>query len=227
MESASDHKTYHIGGVKVQLPFTPYPSQLIMMQHMIRALNNSQNTMIESPTGLDKSLALLCAALAWRRDFGTKRRVQRAKVRHVVFKYALHDSILPTKEEPVVGLDQKKEKNKDGAGENDDDVHAGPAAFSLAVTVAAAFAFASVSVADVKCEANAIHLNPDLPAESTPVAADSVADLGSKINANVDNHAIDITGVNLILSFVSDPCISSSVGLGNTLFCIPATPVIA
>ncbi|KAG0741654.1 hypothetical protein G6F23_007418 [Rhizopus arrhizus] len=43
-----------------------------MMSKIIHALNNSQNALLESPTGSGKSLALLCAALAWREHEQTK-----------------------------------------------------------------------------------------------------------------------------------------------------------
>ncbi|KAJ1833981.1 hypothetical protein LPJ63_002316 [Coemansia sp. RSA 2711] len=79
--------SYYIGGVQVHFPFKPYPSQLAMMNHMIRALNGSQNTMIESPTGSGKSLALLCASLAWRQSFMAKRRQLLANVNQIISRF--------------------------------------------------------------------------------------------------------------------------------------------
>ncbi|KAJ2786463.1 hypothetical protein GGI15_001492 [Coemansia interrupta] len=90
-----NHQTYFIGGVKVHFPFKPYPSQLGMMNHMIRALNTSKNTMIESPTGSGKSLALLCAALAWRRNYATKNKQRLSNVRQAIRKYIKGGSLLP------------------------------------------------------------------------------------------------------------------------------------
>ncbi|KAJ2557904.1 Fanconi anemia group J protein [Coemansia sp. RSA 1933] len=85
--------TYYIGGVQIHFPFAPYPSQLGMMNHMVRALNGSHNTMIESPTGSGKSLALLCAALGWRRHFAAKRSHSNAGVIQVIRKFAKHNSL--------------------------------------------------------------------------------------------------------------------------------------
>ncbi|XP_030599345.1 Fanconi anemia group J protein isoform X2 [Archocentrus centrarchus] len=56
---------YTIGGVKIDFPCKAYPSQLAMMNSIIRGLNGRQHCLLESPTGSGKSLALLCSALAW------------------------------------------------------------------------------------------------------------------------------------------------------------------
>ncbi|XP_063311363.1 Fanconi anemia group J protein [Pelobates fuscus] len=56
---------YTIGGVKILFPCKAYPSQLAMMNSIMRGLNGKQHCLLESPTGSGKSLALLCSALAW------------------------------------------------------------------------------------------------------------------------------------------------------------------
>ncbi|KAM4742834.1 Fanconi anemia group J protein [Anableps anableps] len=56
---------YTIGGVKVRFPFKAYPSQLAMMNSIMRGLNSGQHCLLESPTGSGKSLALLCSSLGW------------------------------------------------------------------------------------------------------------------------------------------------------------------
>ena len=58
---------YTISGVKVVFPMKAYPSQIAMMSKIINGLQRGQNSLLESPTGSGKSLALLCAALAWQR----------------------------------------------------------------------------------------------------------------------------------------------------------------
>ena len=52
-------------GINVQFPFTPYKVQEIYMQTVLKACNNSQNALLESPTGTGKTLSLLCSSLAW------------------------------------------------------------------------------------------------------------------------------------------------------------------
>ncbi|XP_053176881.1 Fanconi anemia group J protein [Scomber japonicus] len=64
---ASSAVDYTIGGVKINFPCKAYPSQLAMMNSIIRGLNYGQHCLLESPTGSGKSLALLCSALAWQR----------------------------------------------------------------------------------------------------------------------------------------------------------------
>eukprot|EP00743_Colponemidia_sp_Colp-15_P013990 GILK01016447.1.p1 GENE.GILK01016447.1~~GILK01016447.1.p1 ORF type:complete len:1208 (+),score=231.04 GILK01016447.1:128-3751(+) len=50
---------------EVDFPFQPYPSQIAMMDKMLRSLEGRQHALLESPTGSGKSLALLCSSLAW------------------------------------------------------------------------------------------------------------------------------------------------------------------
>ena len=54
-----------IRGYDVRFPHKPYPVQMAMMDKTIQALKNSQNVLLELPTGSGKSLSLLCAAAAW------------------------------------------------------------------------------------------------------------------------------------------------------------------
>merc|ERR1712131_561595 len=66
MKSVNGQHVIPIGGVKVLFPFQdPYPAQKQMMSKIIQSLKNSQNALLESPTGSGKSLALLCSALGW------------------------------------------------------------------------------------------------------------------------------------------------------------------
>ena len=58
--------TYPINGIKVKFPFKPYPSQIGMMDRVIRALDgDKQHALLESPTGSGKTMALLCGVLSW------------------------------------------------------------------------------------------------------------------------------------------------------------------
>ncbi|KAG0165912.1 Fanconi anemia group J protein [Apophysomyces sp. BC1015] len=59
-------KKYIMGGVEIEFPFRAYQAQIQMMSKIITALQKTENALLESPTGSGKSLAILCAALAWR-----------------------------------------------------------------------------------------------------------------------------------------------------------------
>ncbi|POM71041.1 Hypothetical protein PHPALM_12444, partial [Phytophthora palmivora] len=64
--------TLEICGIPVEFPFPPYDSQLIYMEKVLLALSSKQNAILESPTGTGKTLCLLCATLAWRRELQKK-----------------------------------------------------------------------------------------------------------------------------------------------------------
>uniref|UniRef100_A0A3Q3XKX5 DNA 5'-3' helicase n=1 Tax=Mola mola TaxID=94237 RepID=A0A3Q3XKX5_MOLML len=66
------------GRVKISFPCKAYPSQLAMMNSIIRGLNTGQHCLLESPTGSGKSLALLCSALGWQQaQFGKSALIDR------------------------------------------------------------------------------------------------------------------------------------------------------
>ncbi|XP_044286098.1 Fanconi anemia group J protein isoform X2 [Varanus komodoensis] len=69
---ASSTSEYTIGGVRIPFPCKAYPSQLAMMNAIVRGLNSKQHCLLESPTGSGKSLALLCSVLAWQQAFCEK-----------------------------------------------------------------------------------------------------------------------------------------------------------
>uniref|UniRef100_A0A8C0FT63 DNA 5'-3' helicase n=1 Tax=Bubo bubo TaxID=30461 RepID=A0A8C0FT63_BUBBB len=70
---SSDVSEYTIGGVKIIFPCKAYPSQLAMMNAIVKGLNNKQHCLLESPTGSGKSLALLCSALSWQQSLRGKK----------------------------------------------------------------------------------------------------------------------------------------------------------
>ncbi|ORX56159.1 hypothetical protein DM01DRAFT_55340 [Hesseltinella vesiculosa] len=69
--------TMPICGVQVEFPFKPYPAQIQLMAKIIQALKKKENALLESPTGSGKSLAILCASLAWQRHRVKELREQR------------------------------------------------------------------------------------------------------------------------------------------------------
>lgn len=58
-----------ISGIEVDFPYEPYGVQRAYMARVINALRDGNNACLESPTGTGKSLALLCASLAWRQAY--------------------------------------------------------------------------------------------------------------------------------------------------------------
>jgi superfamily II DNA or RNA helicase len=77
-EDAHDgENVYTMAGIRVKFPFKAYPSQVVLMSKIIKALQEKKHALLESPTGTGKSLALLCAALAWQEH--EKRRISLAE----------------------------------------------------------------------------------------------------------------------------------------------------
>ncbi|XP_005100255.1 Fanconi anemia group J protein [Aplysia californica] len=72
------HKEYKISGVSVFFPCKPYPSQLSMMNMILRGIERRQHCLLESPTGSGKSLALLCSSLAWQSAEKAKKELEEA-----------------------------------------------------------------------------------------------------------------------------------------------------
>ncbi|ELQ73865.1 Helicase of the DEAD superfamily, partial [Trachipleistophora hominis] len=54
-----------INSINITFPFKPYPAQILTCSKIIDCLKNKKTGIIESPTGTGKSIAILCAVLAW------------------------------------------------------------------------------------------------------------------------------------------------------------------
>ncbi|KAI8577770.1 hypothetical protein K450DRAFT_250762 [Umbelopsis ramanniana AG] len=99
-----------IRGIEVQFPFKPYPAQIQMMSKVIEALTKSQDALIESPTGSGKSLALLCAALAWQRN---DQMVRAASIANAQAEFDEEDDLLiltPDEVDKVWGTSNSKQE---------------------------------------------------------------------------------------------------------------------
>ena len=106
MNEKSSHE-YKIGGVPVSFPVKAYPSQIAMMSKIITSLQKGRNCLLESPTGSGKSLALLCAALAWQ-----KHEIQRV----TEYNVAVRDGLIEPEEETI----------QDDPNMQDDSLHIDP-----------------------------------------------------------------------------------------------------
>uniref|UniRef100_A0A0K0F3I0 DNA helicase n=1 Tax=Strongyloides venezuelensis TaxID=75913 RepID=A0A0K0F3I0_STRVS len=67
-------KSIEIVGVTVRFPgvFDLYPSQISIMEAIIRSFENSTNALIESPTGSGKTIALLSSSIGWLKTYKSK-----------------------------------------------------------------------------------------------------------------------------------------------------------
>ena len=61
----SGHTARFVGGHPIIFPGVPYSVQLPYMERVVRALDGSENALLEAPTGVGKTRALLCASMQW------------------------------------------------------------------------------------------------------------------------------------------------------------------
>ena len=54
-----------VGDITVKFPYQPYEVQKVYMERVVECLKEKKFGCLESPTGTGKTLALLCASLAW------------------------------------------------------------------------------------------------------------------------------------------------------------------
>ena len=75
----TEEEWYH-RGVLIRFPCQPYPSQKDYTEHVLDSLLDAQNGLLESPTGTGKTLALLCAGIAWLNHFKASKGGQNIEV---------------------------------------------------------------------------------------------------------------------------------------------------
>lgn len=62
------HTAHFVGSHRVVFPGEPYNVQFPLMERVVRALDANGNALIEAPTGVGKTVALLCASMQWLED---------------------------------------------------------------------------------------------------------------------------------------------------------------
>ncbi|KAL6601612.1 hypothetical protein ACP70R_044832 [Stipagrostis hirtigluma subsp. patula] len=106
---------YQVSGLPVEFPYKPYGTQLAFMGRVISTLDRARrqgrsHALLESPTGTGKSLSLLCAALAWQRQYPL-----RSPPAAAAADPHLHGGgFVPddTQEQPTPGIPEKAAKKK-------------------------------------------------------------------------------------------------------------------
>eukprot|EP00210_Caulerpa_lentillifera_P006789 g6488.t1 len=66
------HTAQFVGSHRVVFPGEPYNVQLPLMERVLRALDAKSHALIEAPTGVGKTVALLCASMQWLEDHTLK-----------------------------------------------------------------------------------------------------------------------------------------------------------
>ncbi|KAI4293512.1 hypothetical protein PAPHI01_2786, partial [Pancytospora philotis] len=72
-----------ICGVPVEIPYAPYPSQIATMSRLLSCMKEGGSALVESPTGTGKSLAILCAVLAFSAQ--SRRESEDGAAQHPIF----------------------------------------------------------------------------------------------------------------------------------------------
>lgn len=71
MSTSGGMETHYVAGERIVFPYTPYKTQMILINQAIQAIQQGKNALLESPTGTGKSIAILSAILAWKVNHGT------------------------------------------------------------------------------------------------------------------------------------------------------------
>lgn len=54
-----------INGISIDMPYKPYPSQIVTISKLLLSFQTSTSALIESPTGTGKSFSIICSILAY------------------------------------------------------------------------------------------------------------------------------------------------------------------
>lgn len=102
-----------LSGIEIEFPFVPYQQQNDLMKRLIQGLQQvpprftqSQNSLIESPTGTGKTLCLLCAILGWREVYMEWRKAIRCSERNLLYLKELHQKVFG----PNIHFDIERDK---------------------------------------------------------------------------------------------------------------------
>lgn len=99
---ASSDRVMHIAGTRVRFPHVPYRAQSALMHATITAITSRKHALVESPTGTGKTLALLCASLAFQEAAEDRRRQNLASQPSPHQTTDLQQQSLPLSDSPLL-----------------------------------------------------------------------------------------------------------------------------